>query len=288
VSEDYPNCGSTMPRAGDTSEEDFDDGPRGPEPTADQRARSHASRKAVKATMAVGLIFGAFLLFGIGANLMVPRSREATYRMYSAFNLQQIGLAIRNYNDAEGQLPHNTYGPDGTPLLSWRVHILPYIEYDQLYRQFDLNEPWDGPNNIRLINRMPPAYDRTNGPRSGGYTVYRGFSSPGAVFELRPAHIGRPRNPDRGLDLASIKDGPENTILVVEAGEPIEWTKPDDLDASPGKPFPKMGGLGWRKVFQALTADGAVHTLPLNTPEDVLRALVTHSGGEPLPPDWDR
>jgi len=127
------------------------------------------------------------------------------------------------------------------------------------------------------------------------HTYYRGFSSHGAVFECRPGHVqarripvfGRVRDPHLGLDLASVEDGRSSTILVVEAGDPVEWTRPDDLDASPGKPFPRMGGMGWRKVFQALMVDGTVRALPLDLSEDTLRALVTHSGGEPLPPGWD-
>jgi hypothetical protein len=82
-------------------------------------------------------------------------------------------------------------------------------------------------------------------------------------------------------------DPTTETLLVVEAGVPVEWTKPDDLDASPGKPFPKMGGLGWRKVFQAVMADGSIQALRLDLPEPTLRALVTQSGGEALPPGWD-
>jgi hypothetical protein len=180
-------------------------------------------------------------------------------------------------------------------LLSWRVHILPYLEEENLYKRFRLDEPWDGTNNSRLLGEMPRLYmDPANsGLRSAGLTNYRGFSSPGAVFERRPGDVPSQRvtilgariYPPTRFGLDSMGDGLPNTILVVEAWDPVEWTKPDDLDASPGQPFPRMGGFRWRKVFQALTADGTVHSLRLDTPEDKLRALVTHSGGEPVTPD---
>src|SRR5262249_40333472 len=122
--------------------------------------------------------------------------------------------------------------------LSWRVHILPFVEEDLLYHQFRLDEPWDSPNNIRLLDRVPRVYVLPNVPLVAGMTHYRGFSSPGAVFDRRLV-VNQSRPPKEVLNLSGFKDSTSNTILVVEAGDPVEWTKPDDLDASPGRPFPK-------------------------------------------------
>jgi len=139
-------------------------------------------------------------------------------------------------------------------LLSWRVHILPYIEHDKLHKQFKLDEPWDGPTNIALLNLMPGVYLGVTGKAPAPLTYYRGFSSPGAVFDRR-LRLDQPRAEKDRFRRDRFFDPMSETLLIVEAGTPVEWTKPDDLDASPGKPFPKMGGLGWRKVFQAATAD---------------------------------
>ena len=74
----------------------------------------------------------------------------------SANQLKQIGMAILTHHDARKRLPAAaSYGPDGKPLLSWRVHILPYFEHNELYKQFRLNEPWDSPHNKTLIAKMP-------------------------------------------------------------------------------------------------------------------------------------
>jgi hypothetical protein len=183
-------------------------------------------------------------------------------------------------------LPSNSCGKDGNPLLSWRVHILPFIEHDPLYKQFKLDEPWDGPTNIGLLNLMPRVYLGVTGKAAAPLTYYRGFSSPGAVFD-RLLRLDQSRPEKDRFRLDRFGDPTTETLLVVEAGVPVEWTKPDDLDASPGKPFPKMGGLGWRKVFQAVMADGSIQALRLDLPEPTLRALVTQSGGEALPPGWD-
>jgi hypothetical protein len=218
----------------------------------------------------VVLFAGACYLLAVWAS----DRRDAQERIYSANNMKQIGLAIHNYYEVHGELPNNSYGFDGKPLLSWRVHLLPYLEHDNTYRQFKLDEPWDSLNNRPLLNRCGPPYTGYGEP----LTYYRGFSSPGAVLERRSSR----------LRLDSFKDQLSETILVVEAAGPVEWTKPDDLDASPDKPFPRMGGIKYRrKVFQALFADFKVRTVRLDTPESTLRALVTHSGGETLPPGWN-
>ena len=63
--------------------------------------------------------------------------------------LQQIALAIHNYESANGRFPAAYLGPFGTPLLSWRVAILPYLNQSALYSQFDLMKPWDDPARVR-------------------------------------------------------------------------------------------------------------------------------------------
>ena len=273
-----------MPEPHDEQRDDYAEGRRGsllPQPTSAMQKRPN---NPLRLSLQVGLVFAIIGLVGVGFVGMNNRSQSFARRTGSANNLKMIGLAIQYYGENRGELPSNTYSADGKGLLSWRVHLLPYLEHDNIYKQFKLDEPWDSPSNIRLLNQMPFVYHE-GGQHGQSMTHYRGFSSPGAVFERRLIQ-GQEREENDRLRIQDLADGPENTILVVEAGDPIEWTKPDDLDASPGKPFPRMGGLGWRKVFQALMADGSVRRLRLDTPEPTLRALVTHSGGETLPSDW--
>ena len=71
-------------------------------------------------------------------------------------NIKQIALALLMYEQAHGSFPPAyTADADGTPLHSWRVLILPYIEQQRLYDQYDFDEPWDGPNNSQLHGMMP-------------------------------------------------------------------------------------------------------------------------------------
>jgi len=236
----------------------------------------------------MGVVIGLLTLAAVWAIWGVLGIRQAAFRMNSTSSLKQIGLAIHNYHETYGELPKNTYSPDGKPLLSWRVHILPFIEEDRLHSQFHLDEPWDSPHNLRLLDRMPATYAHPADRRGhrGHRTFYRGFSSPGAAFERRPGdHRLKPDEKYAPFTLKDFGDGPSNTILVVEAGAAVEWTRPDDLDAGAGKPFPPMGGMGWRRAFQVLMADGSVRSMRLDTADAVLRAWITHSGGEPPPAD---
>ncbi len=65
----------------------------------------------------------------------VQKVREAAARMKCSNNLKQIGIAAHNYHDSYGKLPP---AYDARTGLSWHVLILPYIEQENLYRQFDL------------------------------------------------------------------------------------------------------------------------------------------------------
>lgn len=80
---------------------------------------------------------------------------------------------------------------------------------------------------------------------------------------------------------ASISDGTSNTILIVEAGNPVPWTKPEDLRYADDEPLPELGGL-FPNVFHAAFADGAVHTLTKNYNKKHLRCAITASAGDLL------
>jgi hypothetical protein len=217
-------------------------------------------------------------IIALGFGLLIPqvqKVRESAAR--ARCNISQIGLAFHNYQDAHGKLPPATVtGEDGTPLLSWRVSLLPYISDDVLYREFRPDEPWDGPHNARLLHHMPKIY----GPpwREGSvpphHAVLLVYVGPSAAFEGR-----------EGLNLtADFPDGTSNTLLFVEAGGPTPWTKPDDIPFGPDHAVRQQGLF--RDGFRASWADGSRRFVRAEVDDSVLRAVVTRNGGEQLPPDW--
>jgi RNA polymerase sigma factor (sigma-70 family) len=190
---------------------------------------------------------------------------QAQARMVSTNNMKQIGLAMHNYMDQHKTFPAAAiYSKDGKPLLSWRVAILPYIEQDQLYKQFKLDETWDSEHNKKLLDKMP----RTYGAK-GNETHYRVFTGKDALFP-----------PQKGLGPADITDGFSNTIMLVEGPDTVPWTKPDDYEYDAQKPLPKLGGKPWDNGFLVTLADGSVHMLSKDIPEKRLRAFITPAGGE--------
>jgi hypothetical protein len=170
------------------------------------------------------------------------------------------------------------YGNYGEPLYSWRVLLLPFIEEDALYQEFHLDELWDSPHNLTLLPRMPRTYaapGRKAGKLPPYHTVCHVFVGPGAAFE--------------GVEGLSTQtdfpDGTSNTLLIVEAGEPVPWTKPQDLTYEPDQPLPDLRSL-FRDGFRAALADGSRRWIQKGTGEATLRAAITRNGGERLGMDW--
>ncbi len=122
----------------------------------------------------------------MGIALLLPAVqavREAARRAQCTNNLKQIGLALHNYHSATNGFPAAAItSKDGKPLLSWRVAILPFIEQQNLYNEFHLDEAWDSPHNKALIARMPKTYLCPTAPvRQEGTTTYKAFVGGGAL-----------------------------------------------------------------------------------------------------------
>jgi Protein of unknown function (DUF1559) len=207
---------------------------------------------------------------------IVGRIRDAARRMKSSNNLKQIGLAMHSYLDANRSFPPAAiYDKNGKALLSWRVLILPYIEQDDLYKQFKLDEPWDSKHNKKLLEKMPPVYVSPDVKTKNKYgTFYQGFAGKGAFFDGKT-----------GIAITDISDGTSNTIMVAESATDVPWTKPEDMPFDPDKALPKLGGIT-PGSFQALFGDGSVRNLPLKLKKDTLKALITIAGGEVIGDDF--
>jgi uncharacterized protein (TIGR03067 family) len=200
----------------------------------------------------------------------VERVRLAAQRTMSQNNLKQLALAVHNYHATYRHLPTAAiYGKDGKPLLSWRVTLLPYVEEGPLYNQFKLDEPWDSPHNKKLLEKMPKLYEPVRGKTKEPYsTYYQVFTGPGTAFEG-----------DKKIRFADIPDGSSNTILIVEAGEAVPWTKPQDLPYDPQKDLPKLGGL-FADGFNVALCDGAVRWVSRGFDVRAFRLAITRNDGQ--------
>ncbi len=213
------------------------------------------------------------------AKLLAPlpnRIAEEAIRAGDQNNLKQIGLAFHNYESVNGTLPTNILGKDGKPLLSWRVHLLPYIEQDQLYKEFKLDEPWDSDNNKKLIAKMPKTFEMAGiETKEKGQTFFQAFIGKKGDA-IRPLML---EGDLKGLPIVAIADGSSNTFMVVEASEPVIWTKPVDLPFDANEKLPKLGRRqpnGFNVVF----CDASTRFIKSTTPEATLKAYITTNGGE--------
>jgi hypothetical protein len=189
-------------------------------------------------------------------------------------NLKQIGLAIHNYHDTMQHFPTNIVGPDGKPLMSWRVAILPFVEQDNLYRALDMTKPWNDPRNAKLLETMPEVFRVYGRDAEKGKTYLQMPYCPQPVPGGNPFLVA-----GRRTTFGNVLDGTSNTIAVVEAADAVNWAKPDDLVFDPKK-APKVGDPT-RKWFHALFGDASVRTLRRDKlTDEQLRALMTIDGGE--------
>lgn len=214
-----------------------------------------------------GEIAAAIAETGRKAEAAAEQAREAN-------NLKQIALAVHIHASKNNRLPgHAIYSADGkTPLLSWRVAILPYVEQKALFNEFKTDEPWDSEHNKKLIPLIPKTYVSKVPAKQHGWTYYRVFVGGGSLFDQAA----------QGPRFADVTDGLSNTVMAVEAAESVPWTKPDELVFDPKQPLPKLGADPKADRFLAAFGDGSVRSLSKNLAEATLKALITRAGGEPI------
>src|SRR5437667_8375064 len=75
----------------------------------------------------------------------VQKVREAAARMSCSNNLKQLGLALHNFESANGVFPTSGEGPSASnqytvfDSVSTYTQLLPYIEQDNVYRMMNEN-----------------------------------------------------------------------------------------------------------------------------------------------------
>ena len=164
---------------------------------------------------------------GVLVALLLPAvqaAREAARRAQCSNNLKQIGLALLNYESATKSLPPAVFTDEnGKPMKSWRVAILPYLEEQSLYEQYDSKQSWDSPQNRALGNRPMPIF---RCPSDGDSTANLGQTN--YVRVVGKDTVGG--MPNEAIPLGAITDGASNTIMLVEvSGLGINWEEPRDV-----------------------------------------------------------
>jgi prepilin-type N-terminal cleavage/methylation domain-containing protein len=196
----------------------------------------------------------------------VQRVRESANRSKCANNLKQIGLAMHNYHDTYNALPPARLDYDGG--VAWTVIILPYIEQENFYNQWDLHE-WYYVHKPEVRKVQVPIYYCPSRRQASDINV----SKEGDTPDTWPWSKTPPVHPDSGSswfgatgdyacsDGDDPRDGYFNTELAT--GAIITWTPQIDSKIwEPARSTPPARIKQWTsKTRWASIEDGLSNTL---------------------------
>ena len=212
-------------------------------------------------------------------------------------HLKEIALALHGYHQEHGSFPPvHVVDETDSPVHSWRTLLLPHLDEEELYNDYDFSAPWNAPENkalskLLLKRARHPCPLNANYRRPGGPTHYLAVVGPHTAWRT-----------DRTVSLDEITDGADRTILVVEvANSDVNWFEPRDLEwdklsfklndlalMSPSSKHVQEGGWFGEPIpyVNVLLVDGSVRKLPVDTTPEVVKAMLTIDGGETFDPPW--
>ena len=149
--------------------------------------------------------------------------REVTAGLCSE-NLKRLAIALHQYCEKYGTFPPAyVNNRDGKPMHSWRVLILPYLEHQELYDQYDFAQPWDSPRNRMLAESHPEICKEFQCPCDPGGRY--GWTSYVAVVGPNTLWPGT-----RCLSKDEIQKNANRILLIERKESGVSWMEPKDID----------------------------------------------------------
>lgn len=222
--------------------------------------------------------------------LMVPVSVGSLHfdrGSYCLNNLRNLALALHSYKERHNTFPAaiSARSDDQAP-HSWRVAILPYVEQELLFLQYDHNQEWNSAKNSAVTKQSIDLFhciSHTNNPQGTSY------------FAVVGDQTAWPE--DRGRSLREFIDGTANTLLLIEAPwKNVPWAKPEDItfeeavkllsDPPSEKPLGHTIDEGFfykpSRGINVAFVDAKVQLLRLPISKEQAIALLTVDGGEKI------
>lgn len=122
--------------------------------------------------------------------------------------LKMVAIAIHNYLDVHKRLPFKQRDERISDQLSWRVHLLPYLERYRTWDQLDLGKPWDAEPNRSVLVALEKEFR---------------LSDDSLISFVVPERIP--------ITEQAITDGLSNTIMAIAdpTADEDHWSKPQDI-----------------------------------------------------------
>ena len=248
------------------------------------------------------------ILIVVSIGLLIPsveRVRGAAARMQCSNNMKLIGIACHGYADSSNdKLPGGSIvdsAKEPTDRLGVLVTLLPYMECDTLYSEFDKKRGWVDQKARALTPRYYrcPINNRPEAANHANYVAVAGIDPDAATLPLEHARAGA-FGFDRVVRMKDIADGTSNTLLFLETHQDtgpwavagratLRGIDPDDeTPVGEGRAFGvdhHVGEWSWgARLAQcnAVMGDGSVKSLSPKVSAETLSALTTIAGGEDM------
>lgn len=180
------------------------------------------------------------------------KMREQAAEAEEMNNVRQVALSMHNYYSAYNRFPFQP-GPGESDDLSWRVRVLPFLDQNNLYQQFDLSQGWDSEANRKFSEVVVPVFG--DGKGKGLQWIQSDVQ-----------------------EFADLTDGTSDTIAFIYNAPVGNWAE--------NKPFTSEDAV---KMFKALkpgetmiigTYDGSVRRIDNTMKLETFEAMLSPANGE--------
>jgi prepilin-type processing-associated H-X9-DG protein len=232
----------------------------------------------------------------------VQKVREAANRMSCTNNLKQIGMALHGFHDARGTIPANLRpAVNSTVRVRWATYILPYIEQDNLWKNYNLTVNWSDPLNLPVVSTRIKTFECPSSPSgqkqdgapdttpawsnivantdyAGIYGVHPFLATAGLVDIAGNTRGAISKT--QGLRFADFLDGTSNTLFVTEsAGRPDIFR--NGRLAAAASTTARVNGGGWCRPASEipyLLGTDATGTIPTSATSTSVTAINATNG----------
>jgi hypothetical protein len=251
--------------------------------------------KSIQLMPTFGMVLGVLGMFAgpMYLNELGAQMRENALHAQITINIKKINGGLNAYHERHDRFPPGSkHEPDEggveIPMHSWMTAILPHMGQDRLVGLIDPGKPFDHDVNFEAMRRIVPAFLVPGVPHHSNHLGFATahFSGVGGQITTDAGlfNLGIfERNSTTSRD--DITDGQSQTMLIgeVAAAHPA-WGEPDNWRSIGPGLNKQITGFGNAEGTGAhfLMADGSVKFFPNKTSAEVLQAMSTRDGGDPV------